>query len=740
MGLSGALAHLAFAAAAALLLVAAGQPIFTDDAWWHLALGRAYLAEGPWLAADPLLFTAPGPPAPASWLADAALYALWSATGFTGLRVLHVATLAAILALAWRIAARATGSRALASAIGTAFVALVAYRGVQLRPELFTIGATLGVYALLVAPARLPSWRRVAASAGLFAVWANVHAGFVLGLLLLGAAAAGLLLAAPLRDAAQRPRDRARAVRLALAAAFGCAAGLANPSGVGAHLAFARAGQGTPELARVADEWARFAPFAWPVPYLPPTPLAFALVWLLLLATPLALAVALRRWRRADPEPGADPAQWGWSLASLLALLSAVRFLWLGLFPLVALAQLARRRVPAWAAGACALALVPAFVRCGDWRMISGLLPQSATEYAQPYSAAKYFAHPLWFLGDAGLEGHVYTDYFMGGFTGFFGAPALKTFSNGSLNVSREAIEANRAIRARRGLLPGESFEALLDRFGVDLFVGTRLPRSADPYRPWFYSTAHLERTPGWLCVFRNLDSAVYLRLNERNRANLERVAAFYERAGVPFSPETGFDALRVAREQRSFAIERGLLPANIEAVAEAAEGRDSELRRAANAQLSSLYAALGAYERAIALARAALRADPVDLPARRHLVWSLLRADRIEEAQAEAAALRDTQLPLARAIGEAAQEAARESAPTPPPGARAWRHCRCSPRPRRGADGERGVAGSAGGREGALDERSARQVDCPDKEQHATHDVGQRRGTRPTGSTSRCE
>ena len=103
---------------------------------------------------------------------------------------------------------------------------------------------------------------------------------------------------------------------------------------------------------------------------------------------------------------------------------------------------------------------------------------------------------------------------------------------NGSLNVTPEAIEAQRAIRERRGARPGESFEALLDRFGVDLFVGIRLPIAGDPNRPWYYTTAHLEQTPGWLCVFRNLDSAVYLRTNERNRANLERVAAWYAAQG----------------------------------------------------------------------------------------------------------------------------------------------------------------------------------------------------------------
>ena len=40
-GVSAWAAHLAFASVAALVLASAGQPLQTDDAWWHLALGRA---------------------------------------------------------------------------------------------------------------------------------------------------------------------------------------------------------------------------------------------------------------------------------------------------------------------------------------------------------------------------------------------------------------------------------------------------------------------------------------------------------------------------------------------------------------------------------------------------------------------------------------------------------------------------------------------------------------------------
>src|SRR5262249_55732278 len=132
------ISHVSCVALCAILLVAVGQPIFTDDLWWHLALGKAFGKGGPWLDADPLLFTAPGPPAVSSWLADLALAGILHAGGFAALRLTHVAAVGGILALAWALLERAGGSRPAASLATSAFVPLAAYRLVQLRPELWT--------------------------------------------------------------------------------------------------------------------------------------------------------------------------------------------------------------------------------------------------------------------------------------------------------------------------------------------------------------------------------------------------------------------------------------------------------------------------------------------------------------------------------------------------------------------------------------------------------------------------
>jgi hypothetical protein len=674
---AGPVGHAACAALVALVLLAVAQPLFTDDAWWHLALGREFARHGPWLADDPLLHGAAGPAAPASWLADVALDAALRAGGFTGLRVAHGLVALAILAVAWSLLRRAGGS-ALAASLGTAlFATLAAYRLVQLRPHLLTILATLLLYRLLLEDGAPPTRRRVALAVALLALWANAHAGFLLGPVLLAAGLGGLALATPLRDPAERRRDATRGARLAVALALGALATLANPSGAEPHLAWFVAGSRTPALLRVADEWVRVDPLHWPAPGLPPSPLSWAIVWGLLLGSGVVLGRWLSRRRSAADragdaaagDAGVDPALAGVAVASLAALLTAVRFLWLGIFPLLLILRATRgalapgrRPSPRLATAGAALLLLPAFVHRGDWSWIGSSVPGTWRGWARPYHADKYHAQAVWLLADAGLEGNLFNDYGMGGFLGFWLAPQLRASLNGTLNVSSETMDANRALRQRRGAQPGESFLELLDRLGIDLFVGIRLPRVGPVGRPWEFTTGHLEGAPGWLPVFRNLTSAVYLRTNARNEENLRRVSRYYAQEGVPFDPSRGFDPEGVIREALDWAVVRGVVPIGFESLATSASvARTLAQRAAVQGRLASVYAALGLYERAVRVDRRLLRHEPDVLAVRRRLVWSLLRLGRVEEAALEAQALRDAPGagPLALAIAEAALRAA---------------------------------------------------------------------------------
>jgi len=636
------LVHAAALVVVALLLVSAGQPLFTEDTWWHLSMGEAYLEEGPWLAADPLLHTATGAPAPAAWLSGVALHAVERGFGFQGLRVAHALAVAAILILAWSTLRRAADSAVFASLGTLLFANLSAYRLFQLRPHLFTILASLLLFRWLLERSEPPSWRRVAAATALLALWANLHGGFLLGPLLLAAGVAGVVLAAWLRAPAA-PSGWRRARRLAAALGLGLLATLLNPTGARPHWLYFAAGGETPGLELIADEWSPLHLLQLPPANLPPSPLAWAVVWGLLLAAPCAVWLQLRRRRHEAPSPttpAPDSALLAVAGVSAAALLSAVRLLWLGLFPLLLVGRCVRalgtrargsRPAPLWSAALAAWLLVLGFVRLGDWPMISNAVERA--RYAQPYAATKYDAYTTWFLRDAQLEGNLFNDYRSGNFLGYWLAPRMRVFVNGSLNVPKHVMDAREAIRRRASDLDGESFVELLDRYHIDVFFGAGMPVVTAPNRPVISTTTHLERTPGWILVYRNVRTAVYLRNDERNRSNLERVAAYYAREGVPFDPALGFDTERVIREAPRWALENALVPIGFAQLERLAASFDPLRSGPARERLASLYAVLGLYEHAAKLDRRRLQQDPRSVTAARRLLWSLLHLGRVEES-----------------------------------------------------------------------------------------------------------
>lgn len=668
--ISAWIVHLTALMLAAATLVLAGQPIYANDTWVHLALGEAFAEQGPWLQQDPHLFAAAGPPSPSSWLGSVAIHSAYRFFGFTGVRIGHVIGALAILVIAWRGLRRAGTSPTFASAGFVGFVVLSTYRLAQLRPDLFTIGATLSLYPLLLASRSGPERIRTGIACCLMVVWSNIHAAFILGpVLVLLASAVGMLVAILPHGGSERKDEAVRARRLATAGVWMTLAGLVNPQGPTAYLAYFHAGTGTLALESVVDEWGPTRLLTWPVPFLPPTLAAWLMTWVCVFGVAWAAAHWARErfLRRGDDETVLDPVLLGLAAAGIAAAVFASRFLWLGIFALASIAQLAARSfgqrshvvverttsgvppeirsstkcngVPR--AGAIALAIAVTTIGTlhfwvGDWPLVSRSMRADDADYGAPYPTERFNAHAIWFLADTGVEGRIFNDYPLGGFMSFWLSPRLRMASSGSMNVSKDAMEANLAIGSRQQLRADEDFGALLDRMGFDLFLGLGVPIPATPGRPVPCTVRHLEHEPGWLLVFRNLRNAVYLRKNERNARNLERIAAYYARAGVPFDRERGFEAEQVIRKATPWALAHGLIPFDFEALVENArtarrEGRiDGQVHR-----LAVLYATLGLYERALQIDRFIQEAGGPEPISAWRLLWCLVQLDRWDEALA---------------------------------------------------------------------------------------------------------
>jgi hypothetical protein len=191
----------------------------------------------------------------------------------------------------------------------------------------------------------------------------------------------------------------------------------------------------------------------------------------------------------------------------------------------------------------------------------------------------RYCGPGMRFLRDAELEGRLYHPFNLGGFLGYWLAPRLSTFIDGRLDhVPTEVFDDYQAIRRASVTGPTAALRERLERWGIDLFF-------ADAFPPEWYegrlTGTHLRRLPEWIRIYQSRSHALYLRRNPRNRANLARVAAYYERRGVPFRRDRGLAIERVWAEAPEWAeAQRLRLPdqAGLEAVARSGTGPEREL------------------------------------------------------------------------------------------------------------------------------------------------------------------
>lgn len=219
----------------ALILV---TTIVDPDLWGHVRFGLDIIEARGIVRTDPYSYLSePGTWINHEWLAEVIMAAAWRALGARGLVLLKVVVSLAALAAVYR-AARVTGAGVVGASVSTLVggVLLRARGLVTVRPHMFTILGFALVLLVLVCYERRRRPRLLLSLPPLFAVWVNMHGGFLAGLAcLLIWAAARALGSIPRRS----PRDGAQpAVAIELGCCVLCIlATLANPYGL-QHWAF----------------------------------------------------------------------------------------------------------------------------------------------------------------------------------------------------------------------------------------------------------------------------------------------------------------------------------------------------------------------------------------------------------------------------------------------------------------------------------------------------------------------
>ncbi len=448
------------------------RPVAGMDYHFHLAMGRAHLAEGPRLAADPLtVLPTLRPPDMGAWGSATLMAWIDRIAGTVGVQVLFAALTALYFLSAYLLGLRFLERRELAFLLFAVAAAAATHR-IRMRPDLFSL---LGVLLLLALLLEKPTRSRAVRLFVLVLVWAQLHPGVLIAPVLAGIVAVG-------------PDFRRRLHQPLLAVAALCL----TPRGPVDSLDLLYE---TLRARALVSEWNPL----WALPFD-----EFAYAWFLVAACGAAFVWASPRlWQRR-------PGLWGLAGFGLLGPFRGYRLIHL-LVPslLVSLTALrsviprgpwARRVI--WSVAVLLLLAVPfrdRVERAWACRRF-GLSPFAALyEPNYPVQATS-------FLMDTGMEGRVFTPVRWGGYVGLHLSPPARMAHDGRVSLfgvelARELLGWRRAGRLDR----------LSDEFGVEILV---LPTED-------------ATVPGgrWVAVYSDPTAVVFIdRRGRHGPANLDRL------------------------------------------------------------------------------------------------------------------------------------------------------------------------------------------------------------------------
>ncbi|MGQ9715796.1 MAG: hypothetical protein ACUVST_13695 [Anaerolineae bacterium] len=242
------------------------RPAADWDMWWHLRSGAFLLEARSIPLTDPFSHTRFGHPwIDQSWLAQVGLYGLYRLGGFGALSL----GLAFAVAATFSVVFWSSPGHLYVRVAGTLLAALASAVFWSVRPQVASLFLTAAV-GTLVRRHRQRGGRALWLLPPLFALWANLHAAWMAGLLLLGCMVLGEVVAGFLARPGEQARAHLRSAgTLALAGLLSAAAISLNPQGPRMLLyPFQTVGIGV--LQQFIQEWASpdfhhlgFHPFLW---------------------------------------------------------------------------------------------------------------------------------------------------------------------------------------------------------------------------------------------------------------------------------------------------------------------------------------------------------------------------------------------------------------------------------------------------------------------------------------------
>lgn len=205
-----------------------------SDTWWHLRAGAWMIEQRQLLASDPFSLTRMGAPwIYPGWLAQLGLYGAYAAAGHLGLGLLTAAAVLAAFAFQWRTLDVPPLFRGFVVILAAATSAVYW----SARPQIFSF-ALAAAFMWALERERAGAARALWPLPPLMALWANLHGGFAIGLMLIGAYLSAAVLEAGLPPllggagwGAAWESHRPRLARLTAALLLSVAAVSLNPHG-----------------------------------------------------------------------------------------------------------------------------------------------------------------------------------------------------------------------------------------------------------------------------------------------------------------------------------------------------------------------------------------------------------------------------------------------------------------------------------------------------------------------------